>query len=178
VTRYLSSKIKSHAGAIVFDNPAERPGDEHARLCAIRLYNQNNETTSRFESSRPIIVELELDILELTPDLEFGFDLMKPDGVVVLRTLATDIQDSVPLRLGRNRYRAAIPGGLLNGGSYEVAPLVALFCKKWIVRADPKVSCEVLFTHGLSKYTAYPDRWKNGLIAPMIRWNAEAAHSP
>jgi lipopolysaccharide transport system ATP-binding protein len=173
VTRYLSSGTTSHGGAVVLEDPADRPGDEHVRLCAVRLYNQEGDVADAFESSQPIVVELELDVAILDPDLVLGFDLMKPDGVVVLRSFSNDIQDTVRLRLGHGRYRTAIPAGLLNGGSYEVVPLVSIFRQKWIVRTQLRLSFGVSFTHGLSSFTNYPDRWANGVVAPMLRWRLE-----
>jgi lipopolysaccharide transport system ATP-binding protein len=172
IREYLSAGGEPGSGEREWKDPDDRPGDENVRLRAMRLRTEAGQVIDQFESGRPVTVEMEFEVLKEHPDLTVGFDLLKDDGVVVLRSLQNDVEGAVTLRPGINVLRAVIPGGLLNAGRLGVAPRISIFRKKWIVQSGPAVEFDLVFTHGRSTYMEYFDRWRNGLIAPILEWTA------
>jgi lipopolysaccharide transport system ATP-binding protein len=173
VNNYLSESSAKQCGIRTWDDVRSCPGDEHLNLIAVRLKNELGNITDQFESSKPIIIELELDIKKPDPDLTVGFDLTRSDGVVIFRSLHNDEQTTTSISRGCRLFKAIIPCNLLNAGNYAVAPRISIFNQKWIVdyQFPSVVSFDLIFTHGKSSYMNHPDRWQNGIIAPVLEWS-------
>ena len=83
-----------------------------------------------------------------------GFDLLSGDGLV-FRTWHTDgPPDEWPqLKVGHNTLRSVIPAGMLNEGSYAVAPRAGVYRRYWIVNGDEAVWFDVVKDHLESPYS-------------------------
>jgi lipopolysaccharide transport system ATP-binding protein len=156
----------------VWADPAERPGDEHCRLLAVRVLDEQGRTAGSLFSSDEIRVELEVDVLALHSALCIGFDLTTADGVPVFRSYHTDVveHERPTVKPGRNVLQCAIPGGLLNAGRYLVQPRISLHFLKWIVQTEAAVHFDVLFGHGDSHFLNAGSR--PGAIAPILAWES------
>jgi hypothetical protein len=104
-----------------------------------------------------------------------GFDLLAAGGPV-FRTWHTDRSpDEWPrLEIGRNLLRCTLPAGILNEGSYAVAPRADVHRSHWIVNGDDAIWFEVIKDHSDS-----PFFWirSPGAIAPALSWEAVEVES-
>ncbi len=99
---------------------------------------------------------------------QVGFDLLSGDGLV-LRSWHTDgpPDDWPPLSVGRSTLRCVIPAGMLNEGSYAVAPRADVYRSHWIVNGDEAVWFDVVKDHLESPFS-----WVRhpGPISPLLDW--------
>ncbi len=129
--------------------------------------------TQYFRSAEPVKVVFDFTIETLSTSLVVGFDLCSPEGIPILRCYHNDApEDQWPeLKTGRNRICCEIPGGLLNSGTYVIAPRISLHCIRWIVKLDSSLLFNVELTHGKSPFWAVlGTKRRPGFVAPVIRW--------
>ena len=169
---YLASIDSSGAGRRRWEDPAEQPGDEACRLVEVAVTDEDGDAATTFFSSKPIYLTLELDLPAVDPALNINFDLMTPDGVLILHSSFRDGATPPELVPGRNVVRCQIPPGLLNSGRYVVTLRISLHHVRWIVHEEGITQFSVLADHGDSMFllaTARP-----GVIAPVLEWDAGA----
>jgi lipopolysaccharide transport system ATP-binding protein len=173
VDEYL--KLESAKTSVMEWSAGQGPGDDDARLVAVRVLDEAGRPADVVVASKPFSVDMELDVGRLDDALCVGFDLGTADGAVVLRSYHTDgaPEEWPPVSLGRNRLRCRFPGGLLNDGQYSVLPRVSLHCVRWIVHSETAVSFEVHRDSPLSPYALTP---RPGTVAPTLTWYAEDAY--
>jgi lipopolysaccharide transport system ATP-binding protein len=169
-TAYVTQQVSS--GARIEWPDGEQPGDEHVRLRSIALNQMDELAPAVFASSRPIDLELEIDVLEPHPALTVGFELLTPDAQGIFWSYHTDVPDRpdgvVPtLARGPHRLTCQIPAGLLNGGTYQVRPLASLHFIRWIVNGEPVLRFSVELDHPHSPLWYAP---RPGIVAPAIPW--------
>jgi lipopolysaccharide transport system ATP-binding protein len=166
VDRYL--KLQSGADGAVSWEGDDRPGDDAARLAAVRILGTDLEPTPVVISSQSFRVQMDVDLERVIEGLTIGFDLTLGDGTVVFRSYQTDgSPHSWPdLRTGRNRLECEIASNLLNTGRYTVNPRISIDRVRWIVHGG-SVSFEVHRDPGDS-LNALVD--KPGAIAPVLMW--------
>jgi lipopolysaccharide transport system ATP-binding protein len=174
VRGYLASIDSPDAGRRRWEDPAERPGDEFCHVVELRVLDDTGQTGTSFFSSRPIHVELELDLRSPDPAFIAGFDLGTLDGVVVFRSYTTDVDDHSAPRLvpGRNVLRCTIPVGLLNSGRYAVHLRILLHGTRWIVHQDDLLWFDVIADHGESLFLN--EEARPGVVAPLFNWRVIA----
>ena len=154
------------------DWPAgEGPGDDDARLVAIRVLGEDGRPAQLVKSNEAFRIRMEIDVATTSPALCIGFDLLAADGATVFRSYQTDLaeRDWPQIRLGRNALDCLVPPGLLNEGVYRIFPRVSLHCIRWIVHGDAVVSFEVHRDPGESPYTLTE---RPGTVAPLLKWLA------
>ncbi|HTX70914.1 MAG TPA: ABC transporter ATP-binding protein [Thermoleophilia bacterium] len=166
VDRYL--KLQAGANGVVVWEGDDRPGDEDARLAAVRILGSDLQPTPVVVSSQPFRVQMDVDLERVPEGLTIGFDLQLADGTVVFRSYQTDgSPESWPdLAPGRNRLECEIDSNLLNTGHYTVHPRISIDRVRWIVHGG-SVSFEVHRDPGES-LNALVD--KPGAIAPVLMW--------
>jgi lipopolysaccharide transport system ATP-binding protein len=167
VTDYLSRHADT--GASIVWEQGRGPGDEEVRLVCVEVLHGSGKIAPLVTSTEPFSLRMELDITRLHEALCIGFDLIAPDGAVVLRTYQTDASpDRWPqLHVGRNSIACTIPAGLLNDGRYYVMPRVGLYCVRWIVPGETVVAFEVRRDPGASPYAVTS---RPGTVAPILDW--------
>ena len=175
VGRYLKGSSNGLEPQRVWPDPENRPGNTQFRLLGMRVVNVNGELLETYPSSQPVLVEMEFDLAFSHSALCVGFDLIDRHGNVVFRSAHNDRheRDWPALKVGRNRLQCDIPSGLLNFGTYYVAPKVGLHAIAWTINGDVELSFQVQVDHSESPfwnvggYDKFP-----GVISPCLRWRA------
>ena len=107
-------------------DPAERPGNDIARLCAVRVRGESGEMNDAVDIRRPILVEMEFEVLKPGHILIPNFHFYNQEGVCVF--LAGD-QDPEwrrrPRPTGRFVSTIWIPGNYLAEGTLLVGAAVS-----------------------------------------------------
>jgi lipopolysaccharide transport system ATP-binding protein len=149
-------------------------GNEQVRLTRIQVRPSGQDLhQASLASSTDILVEMQVTVKRLAPALCIGFDLFGRQGTLLLRSYDTDMRSDalMPLRVGTNVLRCVIPGGMLNAGTYQLAPRISIHNQEWIVDGDPLVTFSVVLTHGESPFwNGLDERNRPGLIAPILVW--------
>jgi lipopolysaccharide transport system ATP-binding protein len=136
----------------------------------VRVKDDRGRSGGPFHSSRPIHIEIDVEVARSNEGYQVGFDLMAAGGLA-LRSWHTDGPPGAwpPLPVGRSTLRCVIPAGVLNEGSYAVAPRADVYRSHWIVKGDDAVWFEVIKDHSESPYF-----WirSPGPVAPILEWQA------
>ena len=125
----VSAYLKEGAGPACvreWPEPAERPGNEITRLCAVRVRGEGGETNDAVDIRRPVLVEMEFEVLRAGHILTPNFHFYNQEGVCVF--LAGD-QDPEWRRRPRPKGRFVstiwIPGNYLAEGTLLVGAAVS-----------------------------------------------------
>jgi lipopolysaccharide transport system ATP-binding protein len=151
------------------------PGNDALSLLAMRILCESGEPMRAVDTDKHFFVELEFMARRLDKSLCVGFDLANSDGATVLRTYQTDSREErwPSIRVGRNRWRCKIPGGLLNGGNYLVNPRISIHNVAWIVHEDAILEFRVNLSHGVSPlWSSISEANRPGSIAPILDWTS------
>lgn len=120
VTSYLQSGLGTTA-AREWPDPATAPGGEIARLRGVRAMNASGEVTDAMDIRKPIIVEMEYDVLQDGHVLLPHFHFHNEEGLKLF--VANDLDPEWrqrPRPAGHYTSRAEIPGNLLSEGTLFV----------------------------------------------------------
>src|SRR5262249_7679561 len=143
------------------------------KLRAVRVFPKDGDINDPIRSANAIDVELEFTAEVVDSDLCVGFQLLNGDGHCILQSYQTDMpaQQWPTISPGSNTLRCTIPAGLLNAGSYSVAPKLSYHRRTWILNGDPIVTFEVTLSHGVSPlWTNVSDGTRPGILAPILDW--------
>ena len=171
VSAYLASSGKIASAMVWCDESA--PGNEEIRLKSISACIDGRNDSGVYQSRENIYVEMRFTANKSHSALCVGFDLLSPHGETILRSYQTDMppENWPKVRQGENVWRCVIPGGLLNGGVYNICPRIGLHNLSWIVHLDSVVQFEVMLDHGVSPFwNALDSRNRPGIIAPILTW--------
>ena len=167
VRDYIAQQTGS---ASVLHLPRSLGKKDELLITAVRVLDEAGNTAGPFYSSRPVIVEIDVDVTRTNGAYQVGFDLLAGGGPA-LRTWHTDgpPDDWPELKPGHNTLRCVIPAGMLNAGSYAVAPRADVFRSHWIVNGDEAIWFEVVKDHLESPFS-----WVRnpGPVAPLLDWQA------
>ncbi len=173
--RIVDAYLKQQSGAegVAEWEGDERPGDEDARLAAVRIVGPDSLPTPVIVSSQPFSVVMDVDLDRVAAGLTIGFDLALSDGTVVFRSYQTDGDPAEwpVLDPGRNRLVCHVGADLLNTGRYTVFPRISIDRVRWIVH-EGAVSFEVHRDPGASINALVE---KPGAIAPVLDWHRAGA---
>ncbi|BCA54141.1 ABC transporter [Nitrospira sp. KM1] len=106
-----------------WNDPAKAPGDETARLLAVRVKNALGETTSAIDISQEILLEMEFEVLRPGWVLTPAVVLTNGEGLDLFETFDLDPawrHQSRPA--GQYVSTVRIPGNFLTEGSFFVSP--------------------------------------------------------
>jgi lipopolysaccharide transport system ATP-binding protein len=171
---YLRSGGSSPAERLWAD-PASAPGDAVARLCGLRVL-QDDCVSHSVEITEPIVLELEYacmtDGARLMPALSF-FD----DQGQCLFVSADFAAAAYPLahRAGIYHARCQIPGNLLTEGSIFVTAEVSTSYPTYEIHALERdaVSCQVVDSGRPGGVRAGWGRPIGGVVRPALSWSEE-----
>ena len=165
---YVAQQTSGTSSAMDLRRPLGN--DSELRIVAVRVLDPEGRQGGPFHSSRSLTVEIEVEVYRANEGYQVGFDLLAAGGQV-FRTWHTDAspQDWPPLVVGRNLLRCTMPAGMLNEGSYAVAPRADVHRSHWIIHGDDAIWFEVIKDHSDS-----PFFWirSPGAIAPVLEWEA------
>jgi lipopolysaccharide transport system ATP-binding protein len=152
------------------------PGNEEAKLTAIKVYSDSNHSDIGTYSSREnLFVNLELIINKINPALCVGFDLINSEGIVLLRSYQTDLDSNkwISVEIGKNTFVCKIPASFLNSGIYYICPRIGIHNLYWIVKLDAIVQFEIILDHGISPlWNSLNGKNRPGMIAPILAWKS------
>ena len=172
VNNYLADFNKTKSEMIWSEENA--PGNEEAKLTAIKVYSESNNSESGIYSSKEdLFVNLELIINKIDSALCIGFDLINSEGTVLLRSYQTDLDSDrwIPLIIGKNNFICKIPASFLNSGIYYVCPRIGIHNLYWIVNLDAVIQFEIVLDHGISPlWNSLNGKNRPGVIAPILAW--------
>ncbi len=154
----------------VLELPRALGDPDELMITAVRVLDDQGRTQGPFHSREPINVEIDVEVTRPNASYQVGFDLLSGGGLA-LRSWHTDGHpDEWPeLKAGRNTVRCVIPAGMLNEGSYAVAPRADAYRSHWIVKGDDAIWFEVIKDHSDS-----PFFWirSPGPVAPVLEWSS------
>jgi lipopolysaccharide transport system ATP-binding protein len=117
---YLSSHL-SKSAEIKWEDLSEAPGNDIARLCAVRVRTEDGEVTDVVDISKPIGVEMEYEVFESGHVLVPNFHFFNEEGIYLFvigdRDPAWRRRPRVP---GRYVSTGWIPGNFLSEGTVIV----------------------------------------------------------
>lgn len=149
------------------------PGDEVARLRAVRVLDTVDTVSAHHQLSKPIVLEMEFWCLKPAVRLNPSFLVYNSLEVCVFAAanLSHDAQwSNAVYQPGLYRALATIPGGLLNDGTYHVTSVVLKDLVLWAAAQDKVVSFEVHDDgYGRGDYTS---TWI-GVCRPLLHWSLE-----
>jgi lipopolysaccharide transport system ATP-binding protein len=150
------------------------PGNEEAKLTAIKVYSDSNNSEIGTYSSRDnLFVNLEIIINQINSALCVGFDLINSEGTVLLRSYQTDLDSDrwIPLTIGKNTFVCKIPASFFNSGIYYICPRIGIHNLYWIVNLDAVIQFEIVLDHGISPlWNSLNGKNRPGVIAPILAW--------
>lgn len=151
------------------------PGNSEVKLIGMRIHDDSRSNRKIFSSKYPLTVEMDFTSNTQHSALCVGFDLITPDGVVLLRSYQTDtaIDQWPKIRLGENHWYCMLPAGFLNYGMYYLCPRIGMHYMYWIVEMDAVIKFEVELDHGVSPlWNSSGGGKRPGIVAPIIPWKA------
>ncbi len=122
VSKYLSMGIERE-GERVWTNMDRAPGDDVARLRAVRVLDRDNNVCTEFDVRDPITIEMEYWVLRDLNYLDLSFYLSNERGERVF--VSMDTSHDTPSKgrsylAGFYKSRCHIPPDLMNEGQYYV----------------------------------------------------------
>ena len=173
VSGYVAKQLATSGSVLHLPRALGR--QDELLITAVRVFDEEGKTQGPFHSSRPITVEIDFDIARTNEAYQVGFDLLSGEGLV-FRTWHTDVPpDDWPLlTMGRHTLRCVIPPGMLNDGSYAVAPRAGVYRRYWIVNGDEAVWFDVVKDHFASPFSwiRHP-----GPVSPLLDWRMAEGHA-
>ena len=178
VQHYLTT-ARSASGEVVWPNPAQAPGNDIARLHAVRILQDGTDgPTADVDISREVLIQIEYWNLREGALLHTSIDLMTAMGVYVFSSSTTHVQSLVendwgdrPKPPGLFRSVCRIPGNFLNEGRYSITVnLVKTTSNRPEAREEDLLSFYVHDT-GVMRHYHY-GVWP-GIVRPRLAWHTE-----
>ena len=159
--------------------PAESaPGNDLARIRAIRVLAHDGMPPGVVDVRRPVGVEIEFDVLRRGKPLFPKIKVLDQEGAIAFNAMDTDERWLQPSEPGTYVATAWIPGNLLNEGSAIVeAAICSIDFPKLEHHAAvyEAVSFEVLDPgEGDSARGQFSGQWR-GVVRPLLEWTCERA---
>lgn len=167
IRQYLGVATGETAEFLV-DDPSEAPGDDVARLRAVRVKNSQGNVATYLDARHPIYVEIEYVTLRATRGLRTSFRLLSSDGTILF-TGHEDDGDNLAVERppGTFTSRCEIPGNLLKDGQYSIT------VSGDIPRVAVSFKVESAVSFWIESVGSSPMRNRPGLIAPELNWIVE-----
>ena len=178
VSAYLTSGVGTTA-ARVWDDPATAPGNEIARLRAVRVRTEDGKVTDAVDIRRSIGLEIEFDVLQAGHKLTPNFHVFNEKGINVFITKDLDKEWQDRTRpTGVYTSTAWIPGNFLAEGTLLVGAAVSTLDPLTIhfFERDAVAFHVVDSLDGDSARGEYAGRYP-GVVRPALRWTTEYTSS-
>lgn len=181
VQHYLAT-ARSRGGEVVWPEPESAPGNQLARLHAVRLFQEgSDEPTADVDIAKEICIEISYWCLSENTQLYTSMWLCDKIGSVVLAssnssssTIGEDEWYERPFPCGLYRTQCRIPGNFLNDGLYSINALVLKVHNQVLAREDSVLS---FFVHDTGVMRGeYFGTWL-GAVRPRLAWCTEQLNS-
>ncbi len=168
---YLAEGL-ARPGERVWRTPAEAPGDDVARLRAVRGRRLGGEVSAEFNIRESWCLEVEFWVLS-SAFINVNVYVYDDSGGLVFVTgdFQNDRWQQQPRPVGLHRSRCRIPADLLNDGTLRV--LVALVTPPATLRALERDAAYFEINDDVSTEGArgfYPGSWPGGAVRPALKW--------
>jgi lipopolysaccharide transport system ATP-binding protein len=175
VQEYLTLDL-GQAGERSWPDLASAPGDNVARLRAVRSLNANGEVAAEFSVRDDWYLEIEFAVLQAGFHINASFFLHDESGLMIFT--AGDFQTAEwherTREVGVYRSRCRIPKDLLNDGTIRV--LAGIYTPPTTLRGLEHDAISVRINEDLSTSGArgfYPGPWPGGAFRPALEWESE-----
>jgi lipopolysaccharide transport system ATP-binding protein len=171
VGEYLGASV----GAIsqrVWDDESTAPGDDRARLRAVRITSVDGRAIEHASLSEPLALEVEYQVHE--PDLIVNLSLSVYTQEGVCAFVTTNVTDeefyAKPHAPGRYRSRGIVPANYLNEGRYVLRVQLTERARRSLAVAEDAVAVDVvdLGENRGGYFGAWP-----GVVRPLLPWRTE-----
>ena len=173
VKAYLNNNAEQTAEAVWHINNA--PGNNIAKIRAVRVLNKKRKVESHHLFSDPIILEMEFWCLTSGVRFNPNFHIYNSHGVPILN--AVNFEDkqwgTKHYSCGLYRSQCVIPGCLLNEGQYNVSSLIVQDTSIIHARKEEIVTFNVN-DDGVGRGD-YTGGWL-GVIRPLLFWSIELVY--
>jgi lipopolysaccharide transport system ATP-binding protein len=174
VSDYLNSNLGTSA-AREWDDVSNSPGNDVAKLRAVRARNERGEVAESFDIQKPIDIEIEFDVHESGHLLLPHFNLINDRGQCAFISVDLDPQwRKRPRPTGKYISSARIPGNLLSEGT----TYICVFCMtlnpdRKLFSVRNAIGFNVI--DSLNENTARGDYKKDigGVVRPKLDWKTE-----
>ena len=171
VSAYLRSGLGTAAQREWVD-PAKAPGNEVARLRAVRVHSEEGEIRETFDIRRSVAIEMDYEVLQSGHVLVPNFHLFNEDGVYVC--VLHDLSPEWRRRkrpIGRYRSMAWIPGNFLAEGTLIVRAALSTHDPVVVHFNEPDVVAFQI-VDGFAGDSARGDYAgpMPGIIRPLLKW--------
>jgi lipopolysaccharide transport system ATP-binding protein len=175
IAGYLSEQIQSSSGESVWLDPETAPGDEDVRISAIRILNEMSIPVTEVGDAESMLIELRFEVLNELRNAQIGFQILTPDGLVVLESLHGDHIEVHPEthegnvdthRPGSYHWVCRIPAHFLNIGTYYVKLWGFIHNVRWLFPEEILLPFSVLPTKHLGGDHGY----RRGIIRTRLEW--------
>jgi lipopolysaccharide transport system ATP-binding protein len=167
ISSYLREGVAPQAERVWEVN--DRPGDDTARLCAVRIM-QHGCMCSALDITKPFEIEVEFEITRHVAELAIGMIVLSSDGEPVLHS--SDLLHGMHTRCGSARWtsRCAFPAYALNAGQYYVTVGADIPHTKQCFLVDAALSWSVEnVCPAMSRYGV----WKGHMGPGLVSWTRE-----
>jgi len=156
----------------VWNDLESAPGNENARMRAIRIVNVLGQPPEQVALEESIVVEVDYQVLKPGSILNVSISLFDQNDIYILASPSlTDPNWSLrPHPVGYFRSRCVIQGNLLSPGIYSVTALLVESGKHIIAQQDKIVSVELVDIG--SDRSDYFGHW-SGVVRPILEWRTE-----
>lgn len=180
---YLGTGLQTATDSTVaeqkWNDPLRAPGNEIARLRAVRVRTEDGLITNMVDIRKPVGVEMEYEVLQqgvvLVPNLHF----FNQERIYLFVTADNDGEARRPRPVGRYTSTVWIPGNFLSNGPLVVTaalttpePTIIHFCEVEVIAFEVVDSFE-----GDSARGGYKDQTP-GVIRPKLPWTTQFIPSP
>jgi len=172
VRTYLSKSGSGNNAERIWTAPQRLPGAEVAQLNAVRVTTEDGRVTEAIDIRKPIVIEMEYDVIKPGYVLLPNYHLHNDAGVYIFAANDANPEwKERPRPAGHYISRALIPGNLLSEGTHFVSvalvtlnPLIAQFHEREAVVFHVIDSTEGNTARG--NYTGN----MGGAVRPLLRW--------
>ncbi len=178
VSRYLSMGM-AFRGEHVWPELNDAPGNDVARLHALRVTNAAGEPTTEFDVTEPVYLELHYWVLEDVPYLDASLYFFNERGELLFVSIddALDGQRGTRARrAGLYRSRCCIPGNLLNDGRILIRSALS---SETVLHASVFDVVAFSMADGLRPQGArglyHAGEWPAASIRPKLEWTTTRA---
>ena len=170
VKTYVGAKLKLTA-EYVWNDLDEAPGNDIARLLAVRVCDENGQVASRLDIRKPIEVEMEFEVLKpghvLGPNLHF----FNAQRTYLFVSGDNDPLAQAPRAPGRYRSKVSIPGNFLSEGTVMVSAALSTPDPVVIHFNEPEVvAFEVVDTREGDSVRGHYKHSIPGVVRPRLAW--------
>jgi len=165
---YLESMIDKASTASVWVNPGNVLENEFVKINRIQLAGG----VSRVANDRPIIVEMEIDLLQAEPRLLLGMALFSDENTLIFLSYNADTDPEMPSRMqpGIQTLRCAIPPHFLNERAHRIEFSAMIHQGPSLTERGSCPACiKFAVAGGLSESPYWTSR-RAGSTAPLLDW--------